>query len=291
MKIDKIISMASGRVRLRFLAMERSLRAVGCDLPLWVIPFNDDRFTLPPNAQWWDVPEISGWLANQHAHPVMRKYQCLIEQNYQFVDSDVCFLRDPVAALADQEGFVTSCCHWRCVGDTVTARSFEMMSGSSTVWHQNVFNTGQFACDRKLYTSSELISTAMHPDFIYTCVRLPYHEQPGLNLLVFSSGVKISNLTLQPVRMESTWAGDYPGEYEQFWTNGRLKPYLIHWAGTDMAVSRPINDLFYSYLTSQEKAEWDEQARRQYIAAGRERRSLRVFARRVRRAWRELLKP
>jgi hypothetical protein len=38
MKIDKIISMANQKVRLRFLAMERSLRATGCQLPLWVIP-------------------------------------------------------------------------------------------------------------------------------------------------------------------------------------------------------------------------------------------------------------
>ena len=33
--------------------MERSLRAVGCDLPLLVIPYDEDLFELPPNAEWW----------------------------------------------------------------------------------------------------------------------------------------------------------------------------------------------------------------------------------------------
>jgi hypothetical protein len=42
MKIDKIISMANQKVRLRFLALERSLRASGCQLPILVIPYDDN---------------------------------------------------------------------------------------------------------------------------------------------------------------------------------------------------------------------------------------------------------
>jgi hypothetical protein len=47
MKIEKIITLANNKVRLRFLAMERSLRATGCQLPLLVIPYDDKLFELP----------------------------------------------------------------------------------------------------------------------------------------------------------------------------------------------------------------------------------------------------
>jgi len=47
MEIDRIITMASQSVRIQFLAFERSLCAVGCDLPLLVIPYEqDDGFDL-----------------------------------------------------------------------------------------------------------------------------------------------------------------------------------------------------------------------------------------------------
>ena len=59
MKIDKIISMANQNVKLRFLAMERSLRATGCKLPLLVIPYDNNLFELPAGSTWWEVPEIT----------------------------------------------------------------------------------------------------------------------------------------------------------------------------------------------------------------------------------------
>lgn len=281
---QKIISMASEPVRLRLLAMERSLRAVGCDLPLYVIPYDDKRFPLPANAQWWEMPEVTSWLKENHAHPVMRKYQCLTEKNYQFVDADVCFLRDPREALADQSGFIPSCGHWRCVDETITEQSRAHMARRTTGWARNVFNTGQFACDRKLYTFDELKETAMRPDFIDTCVHLVHHEQPGINLLVFASGVPVNNMTLPPTCMESAWAGDYPGEYKRYWTVEKQKPYLMHWAGIDMSVPRPINEIFYNYLTASEKAEWDESVKRKVRASRRQQRSFRALARRVKRA-------
>ena len=82
-----------------------------------------------------------------------------------------------------------------------------------------------------------------------------------MNLLVRETGVGVTNLTLPPHNMESTWAGDYPGEFEHLWTDERRKPYLIHWAGPTLDWDRPINELFYSYLTRGERAEWDEQQR------------------------------
>jgi hypothetical protein len=260
MKLQHIVCLANHAVKLRFLAMERSLRSTGCDLPLLVIPYDDTRFDLPPNAQWWELPELSAYLHRHGAHPTMRKYQCLTLANYQFVDADVCFLRDPQHALAPHSGFITSCGHWHNPDDTCTAESLRYLSDRSTIWQENIFNTGQFACDRALFTLAELITRCEQPDFFPTVVAFRFHEQPGLNLLVNSTDVPINNLTLPPYRMQSTWAGDYlDANYRRYWKTEAETPCFIHWAGCRMDVPRPINEIFLNYLTVTERQEWAQQ--------------------------------
>jgi hypothetical protein len=261
MQLEKIITLASRNVRLQFLAMERSLRATGCDLPLWVIPYDDARFDLPANAQWWENRVIIQWLRAAKTHPTMRKYQCLLEESYQFVDTDVCFLRNPAEVLASQTGFVTSCCHWHNPDHTFTDISKQTMLQRTTTWQKSVFNTGQFACDRRLFDLPMLIQLAGSKEYASTCIEFPYDEQPGLNLLIFASKVPVTNLTLPPLCMESTWAGDYVGEYRGYWEDHLRKPYLIHWAGGCLYLyDRPVNSIFYQFLTNQERSEWDEHA-------------------------------
>ena len=62
LKLEKIITLASYEVRIRFLAMVRSLRYVGSELPVWVIPYNNNLFDLPDGCEWWEQPEISSWV-------------------------------------------------------------------------------------------------------------------------------------------------------------------------------------------------------------------------------------
>ena len=256
MQLQKIISMANQNTRLRFLAMEKSLRATGCNLPLWVIPYDEKTFELPGNCIWWENKSITGWLDANHAHKVMRKYQCLLESNYQFVDSDVIFLRSPENVLQDFPGFITSCGHWHNTAHTTTKEVLQYFNKMTTVWQQKVFNTGQFACDEALYDFDNLKKTAEQPDYKPACIDFKFHEQPGLNLLVNLTGVSVTNITLQPYYMESTWAGDYKDDnYERFWKNEERKPYIIHWAGCEMNVNRPIDELFLDFLTNNEKEE------------------------------------
>jgi hypothetical protein len=256
MQIDKIITLANSKVRLRFLALERSLRATGCQLPLWVIPYDDNRFDLPENSFWWEVSEITDWLKSHGAHPMMRKYQCLTIGNYQFVDSDVIFLSNPQYVLQNTNDFVTSCGHWHNPDHTYTSQSLKVLQQQSTLWQKNVFNAGQFACDKPLYAPEDLKIKAEF--FKYTCLLLPYHDQPGLNLLVNTSGITINNLTLPPYRMESTWAGDYNDQGFKIKWNEQNKPYLIHWAGCHIKGERAIDELFYCYLTTDERDEWNK---------------------------------
>lgn len=283
MKLECIVTLANRAVRLRFLAMERSLRGTGCDLPLRVIPYDDERFELPPNATWWEVPEIIGWTRRRATHPTMRKYQCLTTGGYQFVDADVCFLRNPADVLRAESGFVTSCGHWHNPAEATTPESAAIFRAASTTWQREVFNTGQFACDQALFTVPELLARAESPEFEATCTTLRHHEQPGVNLLVFSSGVPVTNLTLKG--MQSTWAGDYPGEYRSYWKTPEQTPYLIHWAGTPMQVPRPINAIFLDFLTAAERREWEEQCQTKANTAARGD-GWRSRLWRLRRAWR-----
>lgn len=289
MNLEHIVTLANANVRLRFVAMERSLRAVGCDRPLRVIPYDDTRFELPANADWWDQPELFAWLARSRAHPTMRKYACLLLGNYQFVDADVVFLRDPVRALATHSDFITSCGHWRHPSHTVTAESRAWFASHWPNWNERVFNSGQFACDRALYTLPDLIRTAEAPGFRATCLDLPFHEQPGLNLLVNATDIPVRNLTLPPGPMHSTWAGDYAEEtdYRRSWTRDGETPYLIHWAGCPIHTPRAIDELYLNFLTVAERAEWQQLVARSAARAERERRSLRARLRR----WRNALFP
>ena len=157
MKINKIITLANKKVRLQFLAMERSLRATGCKLPIWVIPYDDNLFELPKGSKWWVVPEIIKWLGKEKAHPTMRKYQCLTESNYQFVDSDIIFLRNPEKVLKPLSGFISSCLHWCGALHTTTPKSLNHFKSKTTTWQKDIFNTGQFACDRSLFSSEILL--------------------------------------------------------------------------------------------------------------------------------------
>ena len=291
MKLEKIITLASAPVRLRLLAMVRSLRAVGCELPVWVIPFADDeadRFGLPEGCEWWPVPEVSGWVDRIGAHPLACRLACFLTGNYQFADTDVIFLRNPEDVLRPLDGFVSSCGLWREPGPAVTAQSRALFRRRSTNWQREVFNAGQFACDRALFADfDELHRVAHAPEHKDTCLS-PLGDQPALNLLRLASGVPVRNVTLPPGRMESTWAGDYPDEgYERLWTDAERRPYLIHWAGVPMSSRRPIHALFYNHLTPAELDEWHAQVRVHAANPHGLRPRLQRSERRTLRAWDE----
>jgi hypothetical protein len=282
MKLEKIITLANHNVRLRFLAMERSLRATGCDLPLWVIPYDQTRFDLPANAIWWELAEVRNLLVENRAHPMMAKYQCFTTANYQYIDSDVVFLRNPAIVLADHDGFITSCGHWGSPEHTYTTTSLKVLKKISSCWQTRVFNAGQFACDRVLYSVQELKERCQDRRYIDTCLEFPFHDQPGSVLLVNLSGVHIYNLTLPPVCMESTWAGSYSDQhYADYWREESRKPYLLHWAGCDVTINRPVDQLFVGYFTKAERQHWDQEVADMRRKKMRNRRSWKTKLRRL----------
>ncbi|MEX6689940.1 hypothetical protein QTN47_20700 [Danxiaibacter flavus] len=257
MQLSKIITLANRKTRLSFLAMERSLRASGCNLPLWVIPYDDNTFELPENSKWWQIPIVISWTIQNNIWPALRKIQCLTTENYQFVDSDVIFFKNPEQVLRDYTGFVTSCTHWNNPGHTYTTETLRYLRSKTSTWPRMVFNSGQWACDRKLYDSESMIYFCEHfyTDTLFTKTQI-YKDQAAINLLVNYCDVPITNLTLPPTNMESTWAGDY--QTEEFFSlfEKKDKPYLIHWAGTPVQNQCFINQFIYKNLTAGEQAEF-----------------------------------
>jgi len=261
MKLEKIVSLANKNTEVRFLAMVRSLRATGCNLPVWVIPYDENRFDLPENCIWWEMPEVISYLDAANAHKMMRKYQCLLTTNYQYVDSDIVFLRDPEKVLSNVSGFITSCGHWAHSEHTYVAYTLELFREKSTMWEKNAFNAGQYACDAQLFDFAGLKTVIESNQAIKDiCLSPRTYDQVALNLLIHLSGIEVNNLTLPPFRMESTWAGHYNDDnFERFWQDENKKPYIIHWAGCNIFNGRPIDRLFMDLLSEAEKQVLEEQ--------------------------------
>jgi len=261
MKLEKIISLANKNSEIRFLAMIRSLRATGCNLPVWVIPYDDNKFELPENCIWWEMGEVIGWLEANHAHKMMRKYQCLLTENYQYVDSDVVFLRNPEIALSGYAGFITSCGHWHNPGHTYIEPLVKYYKEKTTTWQKDRFNAGQYACDTRLFRDLVSLKRFVEdPRYKEVCLNYKTYDQVALNLLIHLSDVQVTNITLPPHNVESTWAGDYTDHnFERYWNDEEKKPYIIHWAGCEMNNDRPINNLFINYLSESEKKKWNDQ--------------------------------
>jgi hypothetical protein len=257
MQVEQIVTLANKSTELEFRAMERSLRATGCTLPLQVIPYDESRFDLPTNANWLEDDRLFGWLAGKKCNPAMRRYVVLTLSNYQVADTDIIFIANPEDALRGFDGFVVCCTEWRKADWTYVESSKRVFESGSSVWKSKVFNSGQFACSHQLYTDEELTAACEHSENRACCLEYPLHEQPGLNLLVALKSPKLTNLTLPPYSWPSSWAGDYEGDFRRLWDTQAAKPYLVHYAGRVLDWDLPINELFYDYLTRAEREVFD----------------------------------
>lgn len=290
MKLEFIATLANERVKLRFLAMERSLRKQGCLIPIRVIPFNNSLFDLPNGSEWWDDPGFFSWLEEHGGNSYMRRYLCLSEKNYHFIDTDVIFLRNPSIVLEQHNGFITTCSHWHNPGHTLTSSSLIHFTRQSTTWQKQTFNSGQFACDKVLWSLQDLKEVMLSDGMRETCLHFKYHDQPGLNLLVLKSGINVTNLTLCPPYLESSWAGDYSEYPHHYWDDLNRMPYLLHWAGLPTYDVRPIDTLFLEYLSVSEKTEWQELCASAKSRDNLRNHPLRLAIRRMRKALYELIR-
>lgn len=262
MKIERIIAFANAKVRLEFLAMERSLRATGCDLPLLVIPFDDNLFELPQNAEWSRHDELFGFLKEKSAVPQCRKLTAFLNNNCAFFDSDIIHLKNPVEWLKPlpENAFVVADTEWEKAQWTFTKETRDEYQSNSTIWLLDNFNSGFFAFSSVSVTLDMIKTQLSDPKHWKLLVgRAPTTgEQAAANYLISLSGIEVVNLCLPPHRMESTMACDYPPDCDPLLKKPNA-PAFVHYAGPGRNYDAPIARLIFDYLTKAEAAElWKE---------------------------------
>ena len=75
MTIDKILVLANKNAELQLRVFVRSLRNVGCDLPIWIIPCGVIDFKPPKDCTWIKDSKLLSFLREQGAHPLYCKYR------------------------------------------------------------------------------------------------------------------------------------------------------------------------------------------------------------------------
>lgn len=258
MKVDRIITMASEKVRLEFTAMERSLRATGCHLPLLVIPFDESRFPLPENAEWLTDDELFHSLSALDAVPVSRKYAALLQRNCAYFDSDIIHLRNPQEWLTDapSNAFVVADTEWNKAKWTFTSETKALYQAETTLWLLRNFNAGFFSFETPPLSKSKLCELLAEPILrkIIQGNSPTNGEQAGTNFIVWRCGLEVCNLCLPPHYMESTMALDYPPDFETH-LRSAYPPAFIHFAGEGRNLNASIAKLIFDHLTEIETQE------------------------------------
>ncbi len=242
--------------------MERSLRATGCDLPLLVMPFDDDLFELPSNAEWWRDESLFNAFAEKHAVAHCRKLAVLSQANCAFFDSDIIHLQNPVKWLEPfpVDVFVVADTEWGKARWTFTAETKALYEARTTLWLLDNFNSGFFAYSNAMATMDTFEKHLSNPAFIKLLHgnEPTRGEQASANLLIHLSGIEVLNICLPPYRMESTMACDYPHDCEALLRKTNSAPF-IHYAGPGRNLDAPISRLIFEHLTKAEAAEMMEE--------------------------------
>jgi len=266
MVIEQILSLANNAVRWQFTAMERSLRAAGCDLPLQVIPYDENLFALPKNASWLDDTAIFSAVRDAQAVKLCRKYAALVQRRCAFFDSDIIHLRDPRAALEPlpNKVFIVADTEWNKARWTFTPETREIFLAESTLWALWNFNSGFFAYEDAPVNVADVTAFLSSPIGAIARGASPTSsEQEGANFLIHQSRVEVVNLCLPPHRMESTMACDYPDHFADLLSLPN-RPFFMHFASNVLASEARIVKLFSEFLTREESAEYvAEQQKRQ----------------------------
>jgi hypothetical protein len=262
-RVDRIITLANKSVELQISVFLRSLRKVGCELPVWVIPFREKDFDLPPGCYWIEDSKLLRFLNETGAHPLYNKYCALLQSNCAYFDTDIILLREPRKWLesAPSHTFTVADTEWAKNRWTFSPDSLRFLATLSSCWQLFTFNTGFFVFEKPLYEEEELLEVIRSPEYRGTCLerRKPPIDQPAINWLVLRKRAKIFNFNLPEQYMESTMAVDYGTSSPEAIVSRPAAPAFLHFAGPIFQENLPVVNLFTSFLTAPERARWDAQ--------------------------------
>lgn len=260
MRVDKIITIADRGAELQIRVFVRSLRKVGCALPVLVIPFGERNFELPPTCRWIEDSQLLRFLRQNAAHPLYNKYSALLQNNCAYFDTDIILFREPRQWLetAPSDAFAVADTEWAKNRWTYSADSLRFLSALSSCWPLFTFNSGFFAFEKPLYEEDELIDVIQSPEYRRTCLerRASPIDQPAINWLVLRKRPKIFNFNLPNQYMESTMAVDYGTSSPDTIVSRPAAPAFLHFAGPMFREDLPIVNLYTSFLTAPERQRW-----------------------------------
>lgn len=262
MTIERILVLANKNAELQLRVFARSLRNVGCDLPIWVIPCGAIDFKPPQGCTWIQDSKLLAFLREQGAHPLYSKYEALLQSKCAYFDTDIVVFRDPREWLkaAPSDCFAVADTEWAKNRWTFSPESRRFLTKLSSRWPLLTFNSGFFAFEEPLYEEQELVALIQSPEMRSTCLdrkRSPI-DQPAFNWLVLLKRRNIFNFNLPQQSMESTMASDYEESSESAAIlAGPSAPAFLHYAGPSFEEGHFLTERFTSYLTAAEKREWD----------------------------------
>ena len=271
MRVDKIIVLANKRAELQLRVFVRSLRKVGCQLPVRVIPCGDRDCQLPEGCEWVGDSKLFRFLQQNSAHALYSKYAALLQSHCAYFDTDIIFLREPCKWLesAPSDAFVVADTEWAKSRWTYSDDSLRFLEALSSCWRLYTFNSGFFAFEKPLYEEDELIEVIQSPEFRGTCLErtTPPIDQPAMNWLVLRKQRKILNFNLPEQYMESTMVVDYGTSSAESVTSRSAAPAFLHFAGPRFQHDLPLNALFTSFFTPAEREQWDAQINERRVAS------------------------
>jgi hypothetical protein len=262
-RVEKIILLANKRAELQLQVFVRSLRKVGCELPIWVIPCGQRDAELPRGCNWIEDSKLLSFLKLSSAHPLYCKYVALLQSNSAYFDTDIVIFREPSEWLkaAPSDSFAVADTEWAKNRWTFSDDSLRFLATLSSCWPLLTFNSGFFAFEDPLYEEDELIKIIQAPEYRRTCLERKSSpiDQPAMNWLVLRKQRRIFNFNLPEQNMESTMAVDYGNSRPETITSGAAAPAFLHFAGPVLQSNLPITELFTSFLTDAERKEWNAQ--------------------------------
>ena len=262
MTVSRIIVLANKRVELQLRVLVRSLRSSGCHLPIFVIPFGRKDFQPPNDCEWIEDSKLLAFLQRERAHPLYWKYEVLLQRECAYFDTDIVVLRNPEEWLSEapSDAFAVADTEWSRNRWTFSHESRRFLTSLSSRWPLLTFNSGFFAFEQPLYEEDELIATIQSPEMKRTCLERKASpvDQPAFNWLVLRKQRKIFNFNLPLQTMESTMVDDYddPCDVDAI-VAGPSAPAFLHYAGPSFENGHCLMQLFTSYLTVEERREWD----------------------------------
>jgi hypothetical protein len=262
MTIERILVLANKNAELQLRVFVRSLRDVGCDLPVWIIPCGERDFNPPKDCTWIEDSKLLVFLRQESAHPLYSKYEALLQRKSAYFDTDIVVLRNPQKWLqpVPSNSLAVADTEWAKNRWTFSPESRRFLTSLSTRWQLLTFNSGFFAFEEPLYQEEELLALIQSPKMRGTCIdrRTSPIDQPAFNWLVLLKQRSIFNFNLPPETMGSTMTGDYEDSgISAAILSGPTAPAFLHYAGPTFETGHFLNQLFTSYLTAAEKREWD----------------------------------